>query len=132
FLSALLCFIFSLNDTSTTEIYTLSLHDALPISNNSNKHAILFVAGIFNTTFIASIKIRVTPSKHRLPAFPPLDLDKLRSLALLPQHCLLASLQYVYVVSSLCSFFDLLAIVLAFLVMFYFLYFFYLYLCDSY
>src|SRR3712207_7965801 len=25
------------NDTSTTEIYTLSLHDALPILNNRNK-----------------------------------------------------------------------------------------------
>src|SRR5690242_21492474 len=27
------CFLFFFNDTSTTEIYTLSLHDALPISN---------------------------------------------------------------------------------------------------
>src|SRR5437773_11459072 len=26
------CFFFSFNDTATTEIYTLSLHDALPIS----------------------------------------------------------------------------------------------------
>src|SRR2546422_11522688 len=26
------CFIFFFNDTATTEIYTLSLHDALPIS----------------------------------------------------------------------------------------------------
>src|ERR1035437_10871304 len=30
FLAPLLCFFF--NDTATTEIYTLSLHDALPIS----------------------------------------------------------------------------------------------------
>src|SRR5258708_18106711 len=28
---------FFLNDTATTEIYTLSLHDALPISVNSDK-----------------------------------------------------------------------------------------------
>src|SRR6266581_9007112 len=28
-----LCFLFFFNDTATTEIYTLSLHDALPISN---------------------------------------------------------------------------------------------------
>src|SRR5256885_8274661 len=28
-----LCFFFFFNDTATTEIYTLSLHDALPISN---------------------------------------------------------------------------------------------------
>src|SRR5256885_17028205 len=27
-----LCFVFFFNDTATTEIYTLSLHDALPIS----------------------------------------------------------------------------------------------------
>src|SRR6266540_6973946 len=30
----LLCFFFFFNDTATTEIYTLSLHDALPISPN--------------------------------------------------------------------------------------------------
>src|SRR5256885_11021377 len=29
-----LCFFFFFNDTATTEIYTLSLHDALPISGN--------------------------------------------------------------------------------------------------
>ena len=28
----MLCFFFFFNDTATTEIYTLSLHDALPIS----------------------------------------------------------------------------------------------------
>src|SRR6266403_4619425 len=31
FLSFFLCFFFFFNDTATTEIYTLSLHDALPI-----------------------------------------------------------------------------------------------------
>src|SRR3712207_7483776 len=30
----LFCFFFFFNDTATTEIYTLSLHDALPIFNN--------------------------------------------------------------------------------------------------
>ena len=29
---------FFFNDTATTEIYTLSLHDALPISRNANAH----------------------------------------------------------------------------------------------
>ena len=29
-----LCFVFFFNDTATTEIYTLSLHDALPISRH--------------------------------------------------------------------------------------------------
>src|SRR2546422_5603555 len=33
-LTSILCFFF-FNDTATTEIYTLSLHDALPISNCS-------------------------------------------------------------------------------------------------
>src|SRR2546425_7073057 len=32
FISILFCFFFFFNDTATTEIYTLSLHDALPIS----------------------------------------------------------------------------------------------------
>src|ERR1041384_8804859 len=31
FVRALRCFLFFFNDTATTEIYTLSLHDALPI-----------------------------------------------------------------------------------------------------
>src|SRR3712207_8229262 len=31
-MSTYLCFFFFFNDTATTEIYTLSLHDALPIS----------------------------------------------------------------------------------------------------
>src|SRR2546429_6682159 len=30
--SVFICFFFFFNDTATTEIYTLSLHDALPIS----------------------------------------------------------------------------------------------------
>src|SRR6266487_6854848 len=32
-------FIFFFNDTATTEIYTLSLHDALPISSQSSTHS---------------------------------------------------------------------------------------------
>src|SRR5260364_489495 len=31
------CFFFFFNDTATTEIYTLSLHDALPISGRSTQ-----------------------------------------------------------------------------------------------
>src|SRR2546430_10191585 len=33
----MLCFFFFFNDTATTEIYTLSLHDALPISRRSRR-----------------------------------------------------------------------------------------------
>src|SRR2546430_5992669 len=32
-----MCICFFFNDTATTEIYTLSLHDALPISNGVSK-----------------------------------------------------------------------------------------------
>src|SRR5687768_18479166 len=32
----LVCFFFFFNDTATTEIYTLSLHDALPISSSAS------------------------------------------------------------------------------------------------
>src|SRR5438045_6143107 len=35
---ALLSFFFFFNDTATTEIYTLSLHDALPISGRGGRH----------------------------------------------------------------------------------------------
>src|SRR3712207_9131303 len=34
-----LCFFFFFNDTATTEIYTLSLHDALPISRARGRRA---------------------------------------------------------------------------------------------
>src|SRR3712207_9464360 len=34
----LLCSVFFFNDTATTEIYTLSLHDALPISVGEQRH----------------------------------------------------------------------------------------------
>src|SRR5437667_12620384 len=36
-LSHFYCLFFFFNDTATTEIYTLSLHDALPISTNLGK-----------------------------------------------------------------------------------------------
>src|SRR6266542_4899339 len=42
--SALIKFFF-FNDTATTEIYTLSLHDALPIFNNRNHQSIWNMAG---------------------------------------------------------------------------------------
>src|SRR5258707_3994467 len=32
------CFFFFFNDTATTEIYTLSLHDALPISRRATRY----------------------------------------------------------------------------------------------
>src|SRR5215475_15660619 len=39
FTVVLFCFFFFFNDTATTEIYTLSLHDALPIPGIWDMHA---------------------------------------------------------------------------------------------
>src|SRR5476649_2504492 len=39
FVSYFFCFFFFFNDTATTEIYTLSLHDALPISTRSPRRS---------------------------------------------------------------------------------------------
>src|SRR3712207_7851446 len=52
--------LFFFNDTATTEIYTLSLHDALPIScglKDDSMHA-----GYTNKIFI---KLRLTPKNHK-------------------------------------------------------------------
>src|SRR5574342_1220266 len=38
--SSIILFLFFFNDTATTEIYTLSLHDALPISEKSHGYAV--------------------------------------------------------------------------------------------
>src|SRR6266496_3704481 len=38
------CLFFFFNDTATTEIYTLSLHDALPISNPGRNPATVSIA----------------------------------------------------------------------------------------
>src|SRR2546429_9617459 len=43
---------FFFNDTATTEIYTLSLHDALPISTVSN---VMHVGGICTTGIFCSV-----------------------------------------------------------------------------
>src|SRR5258708_39259656 len=47
-LASLLFFVFFFNDTATTEIYTLSLHDALPIS----LHEVI--------TFLVSMQISIS------------------------------------------------------------------------
>src|SRR2546426_8755172 len=40
FASLAFCLFFFFNDTATTEIYTLSLHDALPISRERGAHGV--------------------------------------------------------------------------------------------
>src|SRR2546430_6715267 len=46
-------FFFFFNDTATTEIYTLSLHDALPISIDANPYAYPVITGI--VIFLAAL-----------------------------------------------------------------------------
>src|SRR5688572_30949484 len=55
-------FIFFFNDTATTEIYTLSLHDALPISR----------AGPATTRQTHRVRTR----ERSLPCLPPHDRDR--------------------------------------------------------
>src|SRR2546423_10900318 len=63
--SSLFSFFFFFNDTATTEIYTLSLHDALPISDTleharhlMNKNHIRHLPVIDNYSLIGVISIR--------------------------------------------------------------------------
>src|SRR3954465_5666872 len=48
----LLVFLFFFNDTATTEIYTLSLHDALPISPHT--FTVTFTKDLGNGSFVAA------------------------------------------------------------------------------
>src|SRR5690242_21958747 len=47
---------FFFNDTATTEIYTLSLHDALPIFRDENAHNDKSVHGVLNPTYQAGLR----------------------------------------------------------------------------
>src|SRR5215208_4310376 len=56
-------FFFFFNDTATTEIYTLSLHDALPISSRSAKHKYRHETGSRS-----NVAIPPRSRNHRTPA----------------------------------------------------------------
>src|SRR5438094_9173885 len=47
---------FFFNDHATTEIYTLSLHDALPIFRDENAHNDKSVHGVLNPTYQAGLR----------------------------------------------------------------------------
>src|SRR3712207_9435998 len=55
------CNIFFFNDTATTEIYTLSLHDALPILTRASSHIL----------FIGNVNRRPTQVACSTPCHPP-------------------------------------------------------------
>src|SRR2546422_11741377 len=49
-------FFFFFNDTATTEIYTLSLHDALPISDANRRNNSVMNAGMkYNMVFVCGL-----------------------------------------------------------------------------
>ena len=60
------CFIFFFNDTATTEIYTLSLHDALPISETGHGLAASGVAHIGIPSQITDDHDLVQAASHAL------------------------------------------------------------------
>src|SRR5690349_22900723 len=52
-------FLFFFNDTATTEIYTLSLHDALPICRHArSRHGQAFAAGVSGCARQAALEAR--------------------------------------------------------------------------
>src|SRR2546430_13335669 len=65
------CFmVFFFNDTATTEIYTLSLHDALPISKKFSDHLLQLGVGehLMHQSHGERLRCRIAPAeKHDLP-----------------------------------------------------------------
>src|SRR2546422_5825337 len=68
-------FFFFFNDTATTEIYTLSLHDALPISRPS-----------ITRTFIPRTSTGAWPTSAGSPATPTSSTARWRSLQRSEEH----------------------------------------------
>src|SRR2546429_9071177 len=68
----LLCFFFFFNDTATTEIYTLSLHDALPISRRTGRREYplaCLVLGILRTLLGRALCRSMAPVARAVPLF---------------------------------------------------------------
>src|SRR2546426_6636334 len=64
-LSYLLSFFFFFNDTATTEIYTLSLHDALPISLSRDAWISSSATRPWTSGSAGSSSARIRPSRSR-------------------------------------------------------------------
>src|SRR2546430_10985911 len=69
-------FFFFFNDTATTEIYTLSLHDALPIRLGARAQPTIVVFGeqgsepILGVVTLEEFRLAVDPVNHRLISVP--------------------------------------------------------------
>src|SRR3712207_8878452 len=61
--------LFFFNDTATTEIYTLSLHDALPISHHSAQKSTSTGLSLPSTSLakLVSVTVTVLPAMGRSP-----------------------------------------------------------------
>src|SRR2546427_10201587 len=57
--SSPICFFFFFNDTATTEIYTLSLHDALPISLLTTDTVLLITVPFVTPAPTATVSVRI-------------------------------------------------------------------------
>src|SRR3989475_11625685 len=69
--STFFSFFFFFNDTATTEIYTLSLHDALPISRRL-RALTLWLLGRFGGAFRPMRRLPLAPLRRELLAVPGL------------------------------------------------------------
>src|SRR2546430_12897958 len=87
-------FFFFFNDTATTEIYTLSLHDALPISSNCRASI------AFQTTFNPEVNVCISErdrkstrlnSSHSQISYAVFCLKKKNNLAYVCDECQLAA-----------------------------------------
>src|SRR2546430_14223769 len=76
-----LFFFFFFNDTATTEIYTLSLHDALPIS--------LFRASVIadTSTFLAAASSFEQPESAATPKMLSIEARETMKIFLIPVYC---------------------------------------------
>src|SRR3712207_9002639 len=72
-LSIICSLFFFFNDTATTEIYTLSLHDALPISATWNGCACLEPTAPASSRRSWTVPPAVSGSVRRTPWFPSVD-----------------------------------------------------------
>src|SRR5258708_19493770 len=69
---------FFFNDTATTEIYTLSLHDALPISNTQKQYIYISIIS-FNPIRAWYYKISNEPHRSSNHTFSKCNIHKIRS-----------------------------------------------------
>src|SRR5690349_22222345 len=65
------CFFFFFNDTATTEIYTLSLHDALPISSASSSRSSTGVTTRLSPAATSGFAAIAWRSSRRTMRIPP-------------------------------------------------------------